>query len=380
MPLSPKSTRPKPNGRPRKDPAQGLPKRVYLRAGTFFYIGADGKWVNLGKDLAEAKKQADVFNGEIPDFGSMSYWYSKFVKMFEGKVEAGIRGIRTLEDYQDAKPYLVAFFGDMHPSKIETKHVQEYLDIGAFADRSVRVNREKAALSSCLTWMTERSYAGLKENVALKVARNFEGQRTRYITDDEFRRAHAASSPVVRCWMQLIYRTLQRPTDILSWTRSKNLIKKDGKDYLSFRQSKTGSPVLIVVCKQLHDIFEDLRIERERQGTKSDFLVPREDGGQYTYDGLTSISWRYINRSGVKDFGIYDCKSKAATDLWLEGVPLSKISHLCGHKSEAVTLIYVKCRITDPVEINSREILGLSNEARQKKVRAKKGDCANKVI
>ena len=121
---------------------------------------------------------------------------------------------------------------------------------------------------------------------------------------------------MVRCWMELIYRTLQRPTDILSWTRSKNLIKQDGKDFLSFRQSKTGAPILIVVSRQLHDIFETLRLERERQGTKSDFLVPREDGGQYTYDGLTSISWRYISKSGVKDFGIYDCKAKGATDMY----------------------------------------------------------------
>ncbi len=367
----------KPNGRPRKNPGQGLPKRVQLRNGTFFYIRAsDGKWLNLGKDLASAAVEAEAMNGEISCVGTMGHWLYKFVEMFKEKVEAGTKGDRTLKDYRGALGYLKPFFGHMHPTKIEPKHVQEYLDIGAFADRSVRVNREKACLSSCLTWMVARSYAGLKENVALKVARNPEGPRTRYITDDEYRLAHASSSPVVRCWMELIHRTLQRPTDILSWTRSKNLITQNGNNYLSFKQSKTGTPILIVVNQQLHDIFEALRIERKRQGTQSDFLVPREDGGQYTYDGLTSISWRYISKSGVKDFGIYDCKSKGATDMWLGGVPLSKISHLCGHKSEAVTLIYVKCRITEPVEINSRD-LGLTTEPHQRKKQAKKGDGEN---
>ena len=179
--------------------------------------------------------------------------------------------------------------------------------------------------------------------------------------------------------MELIYRTLQRPTDILSWTRSKNLIKQDGKDFLSFRQSKTGAPILIVVSRQLHDIFETLRLERERQGTKSDFLVPREDGGQYTYDGLTSISWRYISKSGVKDFGIYDCKAKGATDMYLGGTRLSEISHLCGHGSEQTTLIYVKCRITAPVEINSRD-LGLSTEPHKRKKQTKKGEVKNFAV
>ena len=378
MPLSPKSTRPKPNGRPRKDPAQGLPKRVYLRAGTFFYVRADKKWINLGKDLAEAKKRADVFNGEISSFGTMAHWLDKFVAMFEKKVGTGIRKPRSLKDYKADLEYLKPFFGDMHPANIEARHVQEYLDIGAFADRSVRVNREKACLSSCLTWMVARSYAGLKSNIALLVKRNPEEPRTRYITDQEYRLAHEASSPVVRCWMELMYRTLQRPGDILSWTRSKNLIKKDGKDYLSFKQSKTGALILIEVIPQLHEIFELLRKERERQGTKSDFLVPREDGGQYTYSGLTSISWRYISKSGVKDFAIYDCKAKGVTDMHLDGVALATISHLCGRDSVTTTDIYIKARITAPVQINSRDI-GLSTEPRKKKVRAKKDDGANKV-
>lgn len=42
-------------GRKRKDPDQGLPSRVYLRRGTFFYAHRDGKWENLGKDLAAAQ-------------------------------------------------------------------------------------------------------------------------------------------------------------------------------------------------------------------------------------------------------------------------------------------------------------------------------------
>lgn len=367
----------KKNGRPRKDPGQGLPKRVYLRSGSFFYVKSDGKWLNLGSDLKDAAKQAAIFNGEAPDFGTMSYWLDKFLVMFAEKVKAGIRKPRSLEDYTADMHYLKPFFGHMHPSKIEAKHVQEYLDIGSFADRPVRANREKAALSSCLGWMVARSHAGLKENVALLVRRNPETPRTRYVTDDEYRRAHAGSSPVVRAWMELIYRTLQRPTDILGWTRSKNLIKDAGKDYLSFKQSKTGAPILIEVCQQLHEIFEILRKERERQGAKSDFLVPREDGGQYSYDGLTSISFRYIRDSGVKDFGIYDCKSKGATDMHLDGVPLQTISHLCGHDSITTTEIYIKSRITKPVQINARD-LGLSSEPRKRKKQVKRGESTKK--
>ena len=60
-------------GRPRKQPGLGLPKRVYLRSGTFYYVHHDGRWENLGKDFASAKKLADTYNTQSPLVGTLSY-------------------------------------------------------------------------------------------------------------------------------------------------------------------------------------------------------------------------------------------------------------------------------------------------------------------
>ena len=42
-------------GRKRKDDSLGLPLRVYVRRGTFFYAHPGGGWENLGKDLDQLK-------------------------------------------------------------------------------------------------------------------------------------------------------------------------------------------------------------------------------------------------------------------------------------------------------------------------------------
>lgn len=131
----------------------------------------------------------------------------------------------------------------MYPKEIEERHVKDYLDIGIDLDRPVRANREKATLSSCMTWMLTHNHGGLKTNVCLNVARNPETPRARYITDDEYNAVFDIASAPVRAIMELIYRTLQRPKDVLSWTR-RNISDVNGSSVLSFVQSKTQKPPL----------------------------------------------------------------------------------------------------------------------------------------
>lgn len=346
------------NGRPRKNPSQGLPKGVQLRSGTFYYTHRSGKWQNLGKDSVEAFKIAAELNGQTRAVtGTMSAWFKKWKKEIDARVAAKTLAPRTKKDYFQAIEMLDPFLGHMHPTLIESAHVKEYLDIGRDEDRPVRANREKAALSSCMSWMIERSLGGLKTNICLDVKRNPETRRTRYVSDQEYLKVYRFCSPVLRCWSELVYRTLQRPSDILSWTRSEHLVTgDDGRLYLRFRQGKTGTPVSIAASERLLGIFEALRLERERQKVKSDFLICTEQGLQYTLSGITSIWSRATEAAMVADFGIYDMKSKAATDMYLAGVPLETIQHLCGHASITTTEIYVKSRIVKDVEINDRDL------------------------
>lgn len=345
------------NGRPRNDPGQKLPKRVYLRSGTFYYVHAvTNKWENLGKDLRAATMVAESYNKSVSPSGTMDYWFDEWKRELDAQVKAEDLAPRTRDDYKKNLEYLRPFFGAMHPKFIETCHVQEYLDIGRDEERPVRANREVAALSSCMSWMVSRSKAGLKSNPCKGVIKNSETKRDRYVSDAEYRQVHKVSSAVVRAWSEIIYRTLQRPSDVLKWTKSKNIIEENGVKYLCFKQGKTGTAVRIIVSPKLQEIFDRLSEERTRQKVTSDLLLPNERGWEYTSSGITSIWSRYVVESGVKDFGIYDCKSKGATDMYQDGVPLETIQHLCAHDSVTTTEIYVKSRLLKPVEVNSREL------------------------
>jgi site-specific recombinase XerD len=88
-------------------------------------------------------------------------------------------------------------------------------------------------------------------------------------------------------------------------------------------------------------------------------FVHRGDGKRYTYDGISCMFRRYVKKCGLKDFGLYDLKGKAATDMYRAGVPLEQIQHLLGHTSIKTTEIYIKARLPDLVAPTSRPMVML---------------------
>lgn len=337
-------------GRPRKL-EQGLPKRVYLKSGAYYYVHHDSRWERLGTDLAAAKKTAAAYNAGACVYGTMAYWYDQWALELKARVAAADLSERTYDDYVEKDgPLLKDFFGAMAPGAIKAKHVSLYLQVGREDERPVRANREKAALSSCLSWMVAHSLAGLKGNVCKGVPRNSETPRDRYISDDEYIAVMKRCGPAEKAWAELIYRTLQRPSDILKWTRN-DIIIQNGQKCIQFRQGKTKSWMTILVTPTLEAAFEILAAQRKRPSV---YLIPREDGLPYTESGIASMFRRAVVAAGIADYGPYDNKAKGATDMYEAGVPIETICVLCGHESVKTTEIYIKRRSRKTVAPNDR--------------------------
>jgi integrase len=344
-------------GRPRKDPSQRLPKRVYLRSGSFYYVHHDGRWERLGPDLAHARKAAEAYNADSPMYGTMAYWLDQWIKYLKTRVATASLAQRSLNDYEKNLVPLKLYFGHMSPRAIETPHVKGYLDIGLEQERGVRANREKAALSACMSWMVEHKHAGLTSNICLLVARNPERPRDRYIGDDEYNDVFDRGDAAVRAWMECMYRTLQRPSDILTWTKS-NIIEEGGRRMLSFRQAKTQARLKIIITPRLQVALDQMAAARAAQKRKvsSVYLICTRYGQPYTEEGLSSMMRRHIKAAGIEDFAPYDCKAKGATDMYQAGVPIEEISALCAHESVTTTERYIKRHLVKPVEANDREV------------------------
>jgi integrase len=343
-------------GRRRKNDPFGLdPKkhaRLTYKHGAFFYIHKDERgWERLGTDIKAAKIKTEHYNDAGSTFGTMAYWLNEFVLHCEKRVGLSKKkkGLspRTFSDYTQNVEPLKLFFGIMLPHQVEPHHIGAYLDLGVEQDRPVRANREKSCLSAAFSWMMRQPDAGVIMNPCMGVKRNPEFTRDRYVEDAEYLAVHRRAVGSVRALMDLIYRTLQRPEDIILWDK-KNLINKTEngvtKRIIRTTQGKGGNQLDIEITPEIDLILKDLW-----GATGVPFvgipLIHTRKGEGYVYSGLQSMFQRYRAAAGIKEtFGLYDIKGKGATDMWLSGVPLEKIQLLCGHDSVTTTEIYVKCR------------------------------------
>lgn len=337
---------------PRKRKDASIPKRMYFKHGSWFYVHHDSKWERLGTDFTAAKAKADAYNGKCSTFGTMGHWMDSWLTHLKGRVAASALAERTLQDYTQDIELMRAYLGHMAPQDVQPHHIAAYLEVGLQQGRAVRANREKAALSSCMSWMITRPDSGLTSNPCKQVKRNTEKPRDRFVTDDEYARVYERCGPAERAWMELMYRTLQRPSDILRWTHS-NISVEGGQRVLSFRQSKTGAHLRIQVTDTLQACFDQLAASRQR---RSLYLICREDGGPYTEEGIASMFRRAVVACGIKDLAPYDMKAKGATDLYQAGTPLEHIQALCAHDSVTTTEIYIKRHLNLVVQPNERVI------------------------
>ena len=339
-----------------------LPPRVYRHRGGYRYVPKVGNPVPLGNDLAEAlrKYAMQVQSETCAEDGTVGWlidWYLANI----GTV-APRNAPRTISDKADHAIKLKKELGHFPLRLLRPYHVREYLDLGVLEKRAVRANREKALLSHACTVAVGKGW--IEVNPCLKVTRNFETPRERYIEDAEMNSVLVHCSLQVQAVALLIYRTLQRPGDILRWSR-KNLIERDNFKVLHFIQSKTRAVMDIAISSDMARIFADLESEGAAKVAKRKTVLIHEpmtliynrSRKPFTEAGISGMFRKACVIAGVKDFAIYDLKGKGATDMYRDGQRLSVICALCGHDSEATTERYIKARLHEVVQPNMRRIL-----------------------
>lgn len=258
---------------------------------------------------------------------------------------------------------------------MKPSHVNTYLEENAKAGRPVPANREKACLSSMISWVLRRPDCPprLVVNPCMQksgVVRNKEGKRERYVTDEEYLAVFEEEPKSTRILMELTFRTLQRPeSDIVGWTS--DIVRRKGETkILQFHQGKgardgqLGRLMEIAVTGRLQALIESVLGTDDKVTTIRQPLVARLDGEEYTYSGISSNLKKAIARvrknhkakggalANMPSFGFRDLKGKGATDMWLAGEQIERIQALCGHADKTTTEIYVKARYRETIKPN----------------------------
>ncbi len=343
------------------DPMGLAGTRLSWRRNKFWYRHRDGRWENVGTDVASAKRRAMLYNDPGDTYGTTGYWLDMFIIDCEARVKSKSLAQRTLDDYRKNVIELKVFFGRLPPEAISPLTVQTYLDEGKRAGRPTRANRERACLSSCLSWLIRTGQCALVVNPCMQasgVQRNEETGRDRYVTNAEYNAVYSEAPKQVQLMMELTYRTLQRPeSDILGWTPA-NIRAKGESKVLRVEQNKTGRILEIALAGRLLDLVEGAIGEVP---VLHRTIIHTRKGKPYSYSGLDAMLRRAQVKAKKKlptlaPFGFRDLKGKGATDMWLSGEPIERIQALCGHKDKATTEIYVKSRWRDSVAANSLKI------------------------
>jgi integrase len=334
-----------------------LPPRMRLQHGAYYYVYPAGKWERLSDDFGEAKRKWALIADPENESGTVAAMLDEYLVEVAPK-----KAPRTYQDNLKEAVYLKAYFGKMRPEHVLPVDVGSYLEARAKQGAPVRGNREKALLSHVFTWARTRSDAWgrvVTVNPCFGVHRNPEQKRGRIIEDVEYRKVYDLAQKPVRILMDLIYRTLQRPEDLLELgPRDVKQVDLDGevrrvlRVYQGKMKTRSGKHVDILISPEIESILAESASDKIAGMT----FVHTRRGQRYTYSGIAGMFRRYVNKAGLSDFGMYDIKGKGATDMYRSGVPLERIQLLCGHDSLTTTEIYIKARMTAPIEANNRAI------------------------
>lgn len=327
---------------PRSKENAYLPPRMHKKYNTYYYVySAEGKrkWINLGKNLNEAREKWAKYENDLENEVLISGSFKELSELYASKIIPE-KSIKTQELNRMQLKKLNAVFGKMSLHKITPPHIAQYLEISS---RKVSANREISLMSSIFSKGIRWGHC--KENPCAGVEKNKEKPRDRYITDDELSLLCKFSNATIKNIIQLAYLTGMRRQDILSIKKEK---KDDHASYLSndaiyIVQKKTNKKQKFLLNESLSSVIESaLKESNER----SEYLFTNNKGEPFTKSGFRSAWVRLIDKVKIKGINFHDIRAKSATDAKMQGLDYQK---LLGHTNKKMSDRYVKLRVTDVI-------------------------------
>ena len=260
------------------------------------------------------------------------------------------------------------YFPQLTPG-VQREYVHQYRRIGeAFADFDVAIVQKKdcfdfleenfkpasrikqayrSRLHSFFRWCADRGYR--ESNPAADIRLKAPAKNTRYPTNDEFHKIRDAmligedgkltpSGEMMQCFIDLLYLTAQRPTDIrlLRWSQIHDAV-------IEIKPTKTqkssGKSVNIPVTDAIAAVLD----RAKSLGTvKGMFVIHQRNGSPYAKTGIGSAWKRACQRAHVDGVTTRHMRPKATTDALEQGSSLEALQTMLAHTTRSTTEGYVR--------------------------------------
>lgn len=301
-----------PVGRKRKHNT-GLPERVYLSHGAYYFVDRNNKWHRLGVNYFDAITEYARIN-TLPTIRNMNGIMDRYIREV-----IPAKAPRTQNDNLREIQLLKKVFGHMRPDEILPQDIYAYMDA---RKAPIRANREKALLSHVYSYAIRWGMADT--NPCKLVKRNPEKPSDDYIEDAKYQAVYAVMPPVIQVAMDIALLTGLRQGDILRLKRSD--IRPDG---LLVRTNKTGRRLLFAMTDELSEVLS----RSLSTAVASVWIIHTRQGQPYTGSGFRSIWQRHIRKSAVR-FAFKDIRAKTGSE--------SADDNLLGHQDRTVLYRHYK--------------------------------------
>lgn len=312
----------------------GLPTRVYLKHGRYWYVAPGNKWHGLTRErdglaamyralaaLVDTDRASDLMPAVLARWAD--------AKRAEGKWEDS-----TERDMLRCIDYLSKRFAEFRPAEVTTPIAFEALKPWLGKPRSF--NRVRSVLKQA---MSHANLEGLREghNPVDDVPQRILKKRIRIVTPAEVDAMAKAlmeakrGGPAHVRMLGLCLKTGQRIGDVLRF-RAQDLTDEG----LLVTQGKTGEPLLIEWDDELRRIVDECFAGRDRIGP----LLVQSTGKAYRYAGVRSAWVRAMARAGIEDLHIHDLRGEAGASLSAVLGPYAA-QQLLGHRSVKMTEHYI---------------------------------------
>lgn len=372
--------------------AKGLPRRVYIKNGAYYFVPTEAmidpkdkklkRWIPLGRVTAGEPAMLMALGALLKDKGSPEGTMAHACSEYKSR-KLGRYSEETQSTYSQYLDSIAKAFEDFHVRQVTTKDWADFLRTN-FGDKQNTAQKYTALAKKLFKYII--SELGLRQDNPIDQMdmSDFETNSRKILpTHAQVAAIRAAgmkskerkdtgaslptqSGPMFACLIDAAYLLWQRAIDVRVLKESQ--IDGGIGGHIRFRPSKTtkssGKTVDIAITPVIWEVIERARAIKKEYTVHgkpliTPYIFPTRKGTPYSKSGLFSMWDRARDRLGIdKDsppelrIQFRDLRALGATDAARSGEEMKSIQKRLAHTSSKTSEIYIKEAIPERSEIN----------------------------